>query len=94
MESLKVRRTLCKRRPEHFYQDFLKLMIFCPKSWVGGMVLCTTKRRRRGRKCSLFKNEKKENSIKHVFRAMFFELLLLLLLLHVFVVVQKLTIFS
>ena len=23
MESLKVRRTLCKRRPEHFCHDFL-----------------------------------------------------------------------
>ena len=30
MESRKVRRPL--RRPEHFYQDFLKkLMIFCPR---------------------------------------------------------------
>ena len=38
--------------------------------------MCTI-RRRRGRKRSLFKNEKKENSIKHVFRAV-------LLLLHRF----------
>ena len=31
MESRKVRRPLRERRPEHFYQDFLKkLMIFCP----------------------------------------------------------------
>jgi len=32
MESRKVRRPLRERRPEHFYQDFLKkLMIFCPR---------------------------------------------------------------
>ena len=93
MESRKVRRPLCERRPEHFYQDFMKFHDFLPmqKLFAGSIVHQQTNRTR---KRSSFKNEKKENSIKHVFRVMLL-LLLLPLLLHVFVaVVQKLTIFS